>query len=120
MREIFEETGLAVALGVPLGVSRYPLPSGREKIVHYWAAEVTERAVQQSTFMPNTEIAAIEWVTVKKARGYLSYEPDVEILENFAKLVDEGVTSTFSLIAPAPREGGRPRQRGRAPTPRGR
>ena len=35
VREIAEETGLAVALGVPLGISRYPLPSGREKIVHY-------------------------------------------------------------------------------------
>lgn len=97
VREIAEETGLAVALGVPLGVSRYPLPSGREKIVHYWAAEVSVRAVQQSTFKPNAEVAAIEWVTIKRARGYLSYEPDVEILDNFVKLVDQGVTSTFSL-----------------------
>ena len=97
VREIAEETGLAVALGVPLGVSRYPLSSGREKIVHYWSAEVSERAVQQSTFKPNAEVAAIEWVTLKRARGYLSYEPDVEILDNFVKLVDQGVTSTFSL-----------------------
>jgi 8-oxo-dGTP diphosphatase len=82
---------------VPLGVSRYPLPSGREKIVHYWAAEVSEKAVQRSTFKPNSEIAALEWVTIKRARTYLSYEPDVEILENFSKLVDQGVTSTFAL-----------------------
>lgn len=98
VREIAEETGLAVALGVPLGISRYPLPSGREKIVHYWAAEVSEKAVQRSTFKPNAEIAALEWVTIKRARTYLSYEPDVEILENFAKLVDQGVTSTFALL----------------------
>lgn len=97
VREIAEETGLAVALGVPLGVSRYPLPSGREKIVHYWAAEVSERAVQRSTFKPNAEVAALEWVTVKRARGYLSYEPDVEILDAFAKLLDQAVTSTFAL-----------------------
>jgi len=97
VREIAEETGLAVALGVPLGVSRYPLPSGREKIVHYWAAEVSDRAVQRSTFKPNAEVAALEWVTVKRARGYLSYEPDVEILDAFAKLLDQDVTSTFSL-----------------------
>jgi 8-oxo-dGTP pyrophosphatase MutT (NUDIX family)/phosphohistidine phosphatase SixA len=98
VREIAEETGLEVALGVPLGISRYPLQSGREKIVHYWAAEVSERAVHRSTFKPNAEIAALEWVTIKRARGYLSYAPDVEILDNFAKLVDQGVTSTFALV----------------------
>ncbi|MDQ2660735.1 MAG: NUDIX hydrolase [Actinomycetota bacterium] len=98
VREIAEETGLEVALGVPLGVSRYPMPSGREKIVHYWAAEVSERAVQRSTFKPNAEVAALEWVTIKRARGYLSYEPDREILDNFAQLVQQEVTSTFALL----------------------
>ncbi|WP_430647688.1 NUDIX hydrolase [Agromyces sp. GXS1127] len=98
VREIAEETGLSVALGVPVGVSRYPLPSGREKIVHYWAAEVTEKAIQASTFRPNAEIAALEWVPIKRARGYLTYEPDREILDTFAALVDQGVTETFALI----------------------
>jgi len=97
VREIAEETGLGVALGVPLGISRYPLPSGREKIVHYWAAEVSERAVQRSTFRPNGEVAALEWVTIKRARGYLSYQPDVEILDAFATLVDQGVLGTVAL-----------------------
>jgi 8-oxo-dGTP diphosphatase len=99
VREILEETGLAVTLGVPLGVSAYPLASGREKIVHYWAAEVTDQAIEQSTFVPNSEIAAIEWVTLKKARGYLTYERDVEILDAFEALVKQGITSTFALIA---------------------
>jgi 8-oxo-dGTP diphosphatase len=99
VREIEEETGLAVALGVPLGISRYVMPNAREKIVHYWAAEVTPEAIQRSTFVPNGEVAAIEWVTLKKARTYLSYEPDVVIIDAFAKLVDAGVTSTFALIA---------------------
>ena len=98
-REILEETGLKVPLGVPLGVSTYPLSSGREKIVHYWAAEVSDKAIARSTFVPNSEIAAIEWVTLKKARGYLTYERDVEILGEFEKLVRQGVTSTFALIA---------------------
>ena len=99
VREILEETGLSVTLGVPLGVSSYPLTSGREKIVHYWAAEVTDQAIAQSTFVPNSEIAAIEWVTLKKARGYLTYERDVEILDAFEALVKQGITSTFALIA---------------------
>ncbi|WP_431277982.1 NUDIX hydrolase [Leifsonia poae] len=99
VREIEEETGLRIALGVPLGVSTYPLASGRDKIVHYWAGEVTDEAIAHSTFVPNSEIAAIEWVTIKKARGYLTYDRDLEILESFVKLLDEGVTSTFAIIA---------------------
>lgn len=98
-REVEEETGLRLALGLPLGVTNYVLSSGREKFVHYWTAEVSDAAVAASTFKPNAEVAALEWVTIKKARGYLSYEHDVELLDTFAALVDEGVTSTFALIA---------------------
>lgn len=99
VREIAEETGLSVALGVPVGIASYPLGSGREKIVHYWAAEVTEEAIRRSTFVPNGEVAALEWVTIKRARSYLSYPTDVEILEQFSALVESGVTSTFAIIA---------------------
>ena len=99
VREIREETGLAVALGVPLGVSKYPLTNGRNKIVHYWAAEISPEAIQRSTFLPNREVAALEWVTIKRARSYLSYPADVEIIDAFSGLVDNGVTSTFALIA---------------------
>ena len=99
VREILEETGLAVSLGVPVGIANYPLGNGREKIVHYWSAEVSEEAIRRSTFVPNGEVAALEWVTVKRARSYLSYPTDVEILEHFAALVDAGVTSTFAIIA---------------------
>jgi 8-oxo-dGTP pyrophosphatase MutT (NUDIX family)/phosphohistidine phosphatase SixA len=98
-REIFEETGIRVALGVPVGVSRYRLPSKRQKIVHYWAAEATEDAIRASAFVPNKEIAALEWVTPKKALARLSYPVDVEILETFMKLVGEGVLRTFPIIA---------------------
>ena len=51
-REIHEETGLKVSLGAPVGVSRYHLPSKREKVVHYWAAEATETAIRTSSFVP--------------------------------------------------------------------
>ena len=98
-REIFEETGIRVSLGVPVGVSRYHMPNKRQKIVHYWAAEATDAAIRASAFVPNKEIAALEWVTLKKAFGRLSYPVDVEILEHFAKLVDEGVLRTFPIIA---------------------
>ncbi|HWM15119.1 MAG TPA: NUDIX domain-containing protein [Microbacterium sp.] len=98
-REIFEETGIRVNLGVPVGISRYRMPSKREKIVHYWAAEATDAAIRSSAFVPNKEIAALEWVSLKKAFGRLSYPVDVEILEYFAGLVDERVLRTFPIIA---------------------
>jgi 8-oxo-(d)GTP phosphatase len=97
-REIFEETGIRVSLGVPVGVSRYRMPNKREKIVHYWAAEATDAAIRSSAFVPNKEIAALEWVALKKAMGRLSYPVDVEILEHFAGLIDEGVLRTFPII----------------------
>jgi len=97
-REIHEETGIRVNLGVPVGVSRYRLPSKRTKIVHYWSAEATDDAIRASTFVPNKEIAALEWVSPKKALKRLSYPVDVEIVESFLRLVEEGVLRTFPII----------------------
>ncbi|GAA2008530.1 NUDIX hydrolase [Microbacterium ulmi] len=99
VREIYEETGIRVSLGVPVGVSRYHMPNKRQKIVHYWAAEATEPAIRASAFVPNKEIAALEWVGLNKARKRLSYPVDIEILDHFATLVDEGVLHTFPIIA---------------------
>ena len=98
VREIFEETGIRVSLGIPVGVSRYRMPSKRQKIVHYWAAQATDDAIRASAFVPNREIAALEWVTPKRALGYLSYPVDVEILENFLGFVDDGILETFPLV----------------------
>lgn len=98
VREVHEETGIRVSLGIPVGVSRYHLASKKQKVVHYWAAEATPDAIRESTFVPNREIAALEWVGVKKARERLSYPVDVEILDFFANLVDDGVLRTFPLI----------------------
>jgi 8-oxo-(d)GTP phosphatase len=99
VREIHEETGIRVHLGVPLGVSRYHLPSKREKIVHYWAAEATEDAIRKSAFVPNKEIAAIEWVSPKRALTYLSYPVDVDIMQRFLRYSDDGVLETFPIVA---------------------
>lgn len=98
VREIFEETGIRVHLGAPIGVSHYRLPSKRQKIVYYWAAHATDTAVRQSAFVPNKEVAGLEWVSPKRALSYLSYPVDVEILENFLRLEGDGVLETFPII----------------------
>ncbi len=97
VRETREETGLAVALGVNLGVIDYTLPNGDEKTVQYWAARVAEEAVQKSTFRPNGEISALEWVPLAKVRGRLTYPADRELFDVFARLAARDAIDTFSI-----------------------
>ena len=98
VRETLEETGLGVTLGVNLGTIHYTLPTGGKKTVQYWAAEVTEPAVQVSRFVPNSEIEALEWVPVTQARKRLSYSADQEIFDVFANLVERDAIDSFSVI----------------------
>ena len=98
-REIQEETGLTVTLGTPLGTVEYVLPSGKDKIVHYWSAEVDEHALELASFIPNDEIASLEWVTLAKARKKLSYAHDIEVIDRFEALFDAGRARTFAVIA---------------------
>ena len=99
IRELREETGLSLVLGAPLGTTEYTLPGGREKIVYYWSAEVPDEAIAASTFSPNEEIAALEWLPLKAARAALSYPRDREVLDRFSARVKAGTTRTFPIIA---------------------
>lgn len=98
VREIEEETGVRVALGAPLGSIEYVINGSRDKVVHYWAAEVSDDAHARARFTPNQEIAAVEWLSVEKARKALSYERDREVLDRFAALADSGRLRTFAII----------------------
>lgn len=97
-REVREETGLAPVLGAPLGTARYTLPGGRLKVVHYWSAEVTEEDVARTTFRPNDEIDALEWLSVRAAVKRVSYTHDAELLELFASRLEAGVARTFPIV----------------------
>lgn len=99
VREAFEETGIAIALGAPLGVTEYSVPGGREKIVHYWAAEADDAALAAATFTPNHEITSLEWASLKTARAKLTYDRDRDVLDRFSTRVDSGALRTFAIIA---------------------
>jgi 8-oxo-dGTP diphosphatase len=97
-REILEETGLHITLGAYLGRVDYLLPSNKPKEVHYWAAEVDPGEAERAPFESNDEIYALEWVSLTKATKKLSYEHDVDIVENFENLYSSGRAHTFPLI----------------------
>ncbi|MCY7412273.1 MAG: NUDIX hydrolase [Salinibacterium sp.] len=98
VRELREETGLSVVLGAPLGVVEYVMPNGRDKVVHYWTAEIKTHELELARFTPNDEIAALEWLTISEARKRLSYSHDVGILEAFTSRFKAGNARTFAVI----------------------
>lgn len=98
VREIAEETGFDVSLGAPLGTVEYRLPNGRDKVVHYWSAEVDAGQAERHSYEANGEIRALEWVPIAKAVKHLSYEHDADVVERFAAQLDAGLARTFALI----------------------
>ena len=78
VREVAEETGLHVRLGIPLTDQRYPV-SSRMKTVHYWVG----RAVGDddvSGYQVNSEIDDVRWVDAEEAFTTLTYDYDRDTL----------------------------------------
>ncbi|RNL83896.1 NUDIX hydrolase [Halostreptopolyspora alba] len=88
-REVTEETGLRPTLGRRLPSQRY-LRSGWPKQVEWWAAT----ASGDSSFAPNDEVDAVEWLPLPTARARLTYQHDVEVLDSLA----HGPAETFPVV----------------------
>ena len=82
VREVAEETGVAVVLGRRLRSTRYQRGE-RPKVVDYWAARPAV-AGPQAGFVPNSEVDLLEWLPVPEARARLSYARDADVLDDFA------------------------------------
>ncbi|WKN48083.1 NUDIX domain-containing protein [Nocardioides sp. Arc9.136] len=88
VREVAEETGLAVRLGPALSAQRYPVAGGRMKTVHYWTGRVLPDApTDVSGYAYGDEIDQVAWVPLADAPARLSYPHD-------------GATLTEALAAP--------------------
>lgn len=98
VREIKEETGLSIRLGVKLGVQEYKLPNGKDKEVHYWAARVSAKSLKRSTFKPSEEVAKVDWMTPTEARALLSYPHDLEFLDKLVELHEAQLLRTKPVI----------------------
>jgi 8-oxo-dGTP pyrophosphatase MutT (NUDIX family) len=79
VREVAEETGVHVRLGVPLDPQHYPVLRG-EKTVHYWVGRAISR-YDVERFRANAEVDRVAWVDVDLAAKRLTYPHDVGTLE---------------------------------------
>jgi 8-oxo-dGTP pyrophosphatase MutT (NUDIX family)/phosphohistidine phosphatase SixA len=98
VREIAEETGLAIKLGPLLKIVKYKIPSGTPKEVFYWAAKVTPAILAKSKFKPSEEVAKVDWKTPEEARSLLTYEFDSEVLDELLAIYKRGQIRTRPLI----------------------
>ena len=71
LREVEEETGMACRLLRFIGHTEYVDRKGRPKAVAYWVM-----AAQSGSFVPNTEVDELRWVTLDGAAHLLSYPRD--------------------------------------------
>lgn len=92
VREVWEETGYHIRLGIPLPSARYTVGKNLTKHVTYWAAEVRSNQPPQ----PDNprEIDRAKWVTTTQARRMLTRFADREQLDKL-----EHAQSTGSLYA---------------------
>jgi 8-oxo-(d)GTP phosphatase len=79
IREVREETGFSITLGLCLSPVRYDV-AGQPKVVDYWAARVDPSAGQ---FRPNHEVDRLDWVALSQAETRLSYDHDAALVAEF-------------------------------------
>ncbi|TDE88324.1 NUDIX hydrolase [Occultella glacieicola] len=104
VREVKEETGISVVLGVPLPSVRYRLTDGRVKVCTYWAA--TPAPQECPAIAPRGrikdaskhEVDESRWVEARAARKLLTRSDDVEPLEALLDLWDDGLLDTWTVI----------------------
>ena len=90
LREIEEETGFVATPGRPLGELRYQL-GVRPKRVRYWACRA-----RPGSFVANSEVDELRWLTVEDALEMLPAARDRPVLERFA--ADPRGTRAFLLV----------------------
>lgn len=94
VREVREEVGLTVKLGVPLAVTKYKVKHGKKE-VFYWAARTTAAAHAQADL---GEVDELRWVSPKTAREMLTNETDREPLDALVDLHAHGNLYTRPVI----------------------
>ena len=98
VREVREETGLKVKLGIPLSTVSYPIDKNKTKVVHYWASKVSDKALSKSKFKPDEEVSEVLWLKADQAFAKLSYQHDRDLLDEVLELRKNSMLKTKPLI----------------------
>lgn len=93
VREVYEEIGLPITLGIPLPSIRYAVKPGLKE-VHYWAAE----AGDMPPIPDGKEVDSAVWCSPNKARGLLSNPSDVEPLDALVAAHEAETLATWPLL----------------------
>lgn len=78
LREVEEETGLRCALGLELSSTSHIDGKGRFKVVRYWMMYSVAGVAG-----PRNEVDAVQWVSLERAAGILTYPRDRKLLKTF-------------------------------------
>lgn len=102
VREVREETGLNIRLGIPLPTIRYPVNSGL-KVVHYWAAQVEgstgRNGDARNQVRPDgKEVDRYLWCTPDRAVKLLTNPSDAVPLGALVEAHDLAALQTWPLI----------------------
>ncbi|MGI8614505.1 MAG: NUDIX hydrolase [Nocardioidaceae bacterium] len=98
VREILEETSVAVRLGMPLTRIMYPVtkPRPMTKHVSYWIARPLDDGTVHRT--PDAEVDDVRWVDLGELPETLTYARDRGIVERFCRLVEHSAHKTRPLV----------------------
>ena len=96
IREVKEETGFDIHLGIPLPSAEYTVGKNTLKKVFYWSAEVKD----ESAFAPvnKREVDTAGWFPVDKARSKLTSFADREQLDALEKFEQTDALRAWPLI----------------------
>lgn len=90
VREIFEETGVTIRLGLGLDRIRYDTSKG-PKIADYWGATPLS-AVRRA---PDDEVDVVSWLPIRVALARLSYDHDRGLVEQY---LDQPATTPLIIV----------------------
>ncbi len=96
VREVLEETGHHVRLGIPLPHASYEIGSNgssRSKVVHYWAAHATSGGGDLAS-----EVDEVRWLEAAEARDRLDYRRDRAQLKALRKAWRDHRLDTWPLL----------------------
>ena len=74
-REVWEEAGVAPVIGCYVGRISYRTPTGRPKVVDYWAMQA-----ERVAFVPSDEVDRIRWVDESSLPARVRYSTERELV----------------------------------------